>query len=122
MEFISIKQAKSQGQGEVSLRGWVHRERGSKKLKFVVLRDAEEVIQLVIEKEIVGEEAFSVADKLRIEASIQIQGTIKADERAPGGYEVSVKSFSVVGECADFPLGKDQSSEFLLDLVDKGVH
>lgn len=115
MAFISIKKAKKQGSGEVSLRGWVHRERGSKKLKFIVLRDAEELIQLVIEKEIVGEESFEVADALRIEASIEITGVIKEDARAPGGYEVSVKKLTLVGECADFPIGKDQSPEFLLD-------
>ncbi|MBN1175274.1 asparagine--tRNA ligase [Candidatus Woesearchaeota archaeon] len=115
MEFISIKEAKSQGTGEVSLRGWVYRERGSKKLKFVVLRDSADIIQLVIEKEVIGEEAFLVADKLRLEASIEVSGTIKKDDRAPGGYEVAVKEFSVVGECADFPLGQDQSPEFLLD-------
>jgi asparaginyl-tRNA synthetase len=115
MKFISIKEAKLQETGEVSLRGWVYRERGSKKLKFVVLRDKDDIIQLVIEKEIIGDEAFSIADKLRLEASITIQGTIKADSRAPGGYEVAVKSFEVIGECTEFPIGKDQSPEFLLD-------
>jgi len=115
MKFISIKEAKKQGSGEVSLRGWVHQERGSKKLKFVVLRDSQDIIQLVIEKAIVGEESFDVADKLRIEASIEVQGIIKADDRAPGGFEIAVKSLTLVGACDQFPIEKGQSPEFLLE-------
>ena len=48
MTFISIKKAMEQGKGKVSIRGWIYRERGSNKLKFIVLRDASEIIQCVV--------------------------------------------------------------------------
>ncbi len=115
MKYQSIKEAIAQKEGEVSIRGWVYRERGSKKLKFIVLRDSSDIIQCVIERDTVGDEQFTIADKLQIETSMTIVGTIKKDERAPTGYEITVKKFTVVGESNQFPIGKDQSQEFLLD-------
>ncbi|MCA9477586.1 MAG: asparagine--tRNA ligase [Nanoarchaeota archaeon] len=115
MTFISIQEAMQQGSGEVSLRGWVHRERGSKKLKFIVLRDSSATIQCVIERSVVGDESFDVADKLQREASITLTGIIKKDDRAPGGFELSVTSFELVGESDQFPIEQGQSVEFLAD-------
>ena len=47
-KFISIKEAMKQGSGKVAVRGWVYRERGSNKLKFIVMRDSSGLIQCVI--------------------------------------------------------------------------
>lgn len=115
LEFISIKEAMKKGSGKVAIRGWVHRERGSKQLKFIVLRDSTDIMQCVIEKSVVGEEKFEVADKLQIEAALEIHGTIKKDERAPTGFEVHVEDFALIGESDTFPITKDQSTEFLAD-------
>ena len=113
VDFISIKEAMEKGSGKVAIRGWVHRERGSNKLKFIVLRDSSGTIQCVVEKGKVGEKLFRVADEIQIETSMTIQGEIKKDERAPTGYEVSVSDFEVVGGCDTYPITKDQSREFL---------
>ncbi|MBW2987791.1 asparagine--tRNA ligase [Candidatus Woesearchaeota archaeon] len=115
MGFLSIQEAMNKGEGKISIRGWVYRERGSNKIKFIVLRDETNIIQCVIEKAKVGEEKFKDADKLQIEASMEIHGEIKKDDRAPTGYEISVEDFNVVGWCDTFPISKDQSPEFLLD-------
>ena len=115
MSYLSIKEAMEKGSGEVEIRGWIHRERGSNKLKFIILRDSTNIIQCVISKEDMGEEKFKEADKLQIEASLEIKGDIKKDERAPSGYEVLVKQFNIVGESHEFPIQKDQSTEFLAD-------
>ena len=104
-----------QGSGKVQVRGWIHRERGSNKLRFIVLRDVSGTIQCVIEKSKVGEVLFSEADSLRIETSLSLEGEIKKDDRAPTGYEISVNNFNIIGECDNFPLGKDQNREFLDD-------
>ncbi len=114
--YLSIKEAMQQGNGSVSIHGWVWRERGSNQLKFLVLRDSTNIIQCVIEKKVVGEEKFAVADKIQIEASIEVHGTIKTEPRAPSGFEIAVKDFNVVGECDTYPITKDQSPEFLLDM------
>ena len=115
MKFISIYEALNKGKGEVSIRGWVYRERGSSQLKFIVLRDSTNIIQCVIKKETVGDKKFAIADKIQIETSMEITGTIKEDKRAPTGYELQVKDFKVIGPSDSFPINKDQSSEFLAD-------
>lgn len=115
MKYLSIKEAMHKGSGKVSVRGWVYRERGSNKLKFVVLRDATEIIQCVIKKEKFSDDKFKEADKLQVECSMEITGTIKVDKRAPSGYEIDVDEFTVVGWSDNYPITKDQSEEFLLD-------
>ncbi|MBN1792458.1 asparagine--tRNA ligase [Candidatus Woesearchaeota archaeon] len=114
-KFTSVQEAIDKGSGKVSLRGWVFRERGSNKLKFIVLRDSSNIIQCVIKKEKFPEEKFAEADKLQIEASLEVSGTIKEDKRAPTGYEVEVDDFKVVGTCDSFPIKADQNREFLDD-------
>jgi len=111
--YLSIKEAMKKGTGKVSIRGWVHRERGSNALKFIVLRDSSEIIQCVIERKIVGDAKFDVVSKLQVEASMKITGEIKEDKRAPTGFEIAVTDFEVVGESDTFPITKDQSVEFL---------
>ncbi|MGM5480281.1 MAG: asparagine--tRNA ligase [Nanobdellota archaeon] len=114
-EFKSIQQALNQKEGDVSLRGWVYRERGNNSLKFIVLRDSTNIIQCVISKEAIGEELFSKADSIQVEASIEIHGTLKQDDRAPTGFEVKVSAFDIVGFSDQYPITKDQSVELLMD-------
>lgn len=113
--FLTIEDAMKRGSGHVFVRGWIYRERGSSSVKFIVLRDGTNILQCVIKKEVVGDAKFAEADKLQVEASLEIHGTIKEDERAPSGYEVAVDSFTVVGQSDQFPITKDHSPEFLLD-------
>lgn len=115
VEFKSIKKAKEQGNGEVAMRGWIYRERGSNKFRFIVLRDSSDIIQCVVDKQSIGEELFAKVKQLQIEASVHIFGEIKKDERAPGGYEVQASSVEIIGESDTFPISKDQSVEFLAD-------
>jgi len=115
LKKLSIQQAMDKGKGKVELLGWVHRERGSNKLKFINLRDSSNVIQCVISKEKVGEDKFNIADKVQIEASLKIKGEIKKEPRAPTGFEVHVTDIEIIGESNEFPIGKDQSPEFLAD-------
>jgi asparaginyl-tRNA synthetase len=115
MTFLSIKEAMAQGEGEVAIRGWIYRERGSAKIKFIVLRDSTNIIQCVVKRDTLGDEKFEEISKLQIEASVELKGTIKADERAPTGFELIVDHANIVGHSDTFPIQKDQSPEFLLD-------
>ena len=102
------------GKGEAAVRGWVHRERGSNKLKFIVLRDSTNIIQCVIEKE-KFEEQWNDIDKLQIESSLEIIGDIKEDKRAPTGFEIQVKKINIIGLSNEFPINKDLNEELLGD-------
>lgn len=115
MDFTSIQEAMDAGAGEVNIRGWVFRERGSQAMRFIILRDSSNTIQCVVKKEAVPEAVWKAAEDARIEASIEVHGTIKLDTRAPTGFEVTVRDLKVIGPSHEFPITKDQSPEFLLD-------
>jgi asparaginyl-tRNA synthetase len=113
-KFLSIQEAMKKGSGLVSIRGWVYRERGSNQIKFVTLRDVSNVIQCVLEKS-KFEKKWDSIDKIQVEYSMEITGEIKADARAPTGFEISVQDFKIIGTSDKFPITKDQSPEFLAD-------
>jgi asparaginyl-tRNA synthetase len=101
---------------EVTLKGWLHNRRSSGKIHFLIVRDGSGFIQAVMSKAAVGEELFKAADHLSQETSIIVTGTARADARAPGGYEIDVKHFEVVGASHDFPITpKEHGVDYLLD-------
>jgi asparaginyl-tRNA synthetase len=81
--------AKFDGQS-VRLRGWLHNRRSSGKIHFLTLRDGTGFIQCVMSKKQVGDEHFTQADHLSQESAIVVEGGVRADSRAPGGYEIDV--------------------------------
>jgi asparaginyl-tRNA synthetase len=106
--------AKKENEGKtVAMRGWVYRQRVSKTMVFLVMRDSTGIIQATIKAENPNYEAASHAG---IETSASLSGELKKDERAPGGYEIAVKDFEIIGRSELFPIAKDLSDEFLLDV------
>ena len=100
----------------VTIRGWLHKRRSSGKIHFLTVRDGTGFIQAVISKTAVGEQVFQRADHLGQETSLIIEGTARADTRAPGGYEIDVSSLRVVGESQNYPITpKEHGVEYLLD-------
>jgi asparaginyl-tRNA synthetase len=114
-EYISIQEAMDKRSGQVSIRGWVHRERGSSKLKFIVLRDSSQTIQCVFERTAGFDKTWDEIDKIQVETSMMITGTIKKDDRAPTGFEIHVKKYTLVGISDSYPITKDTSIEHLAD-------
>jgi asparaginyl-tRNA synthetase len=113
-KYITIEEALKAGSADVNLRGWVYRERKSNKFIFIVLRDESDIIQCVISKS-KNPEVFDEAEKLTIESSLKLSGTVKADDRAPTGYEVSVSELEIVQIADPFPITEHQSPELLYD-------
>ncbi len=113
-KFISIEEAMKKKSGRVAVRGWIHRERGSNELKFLVIRDSSDIIQCVLKKENFKKQ-WATIDKLQVEASVEIVGDIKEDKRAPTGYEISVDKINIVGLSDSFPINKDLNEELLGD-------
>lgn len=114
MKFSSIQEAIKKRKGKVAVRGWIYRERGSNKMKFLVLRDSTNLIQCVLPYEKFKKQWEDI-DKLQIEASVEIEGEIKKDERAPTGYEISAEKINIVGMSDEFPIQKDLNEELLGD-------
>jgi asparaginyl-tRNA synthetase len=99
----------------VHIRGWIYRTRSSGNIVFMTLRDVTGVLQTTVKKGNLPDPEFEGATKALIESSVQVTGTVKADKRAPGGYELQVTNLSVVNFAEAFPITKDQSPEYLLD-------
>src|SRR3989339_1799284 len=116
MEFLSINDAMKKGSGTVAVRGWCYRQRSSNKFVFIVLRDSSNIIQCVVAKDEVDEKMWKDADSVRIEFSLEIEGTIHEDKRAPSGYEIKVQKLNIVSQSEIFPITKDKSIDFLLDV------
>ena len=93
----------------ISVRGWVYRKRESKDIVFFIIRDATGIVQCTVRKD---SSAWADAKRVTIESSVTLSGTVKKDERAPGGFEVPVDQLKIVGLAETFPITKDQSEEF----------
>jgi asparaginyl-tRNA synthetase len=118
MTIITIEQAgKYEGQ-EVTLQGWLYNLRESGKLLFPIFRDGTGIMQGVVSlKE--NPEAFAELKGLTQESSVIVTGKLRAEQRAPGGYEIGVSAVQVLQKVSDetpFPIQlKEHGVDFLLD-------
>jgi asparaginyl-tRNA synthetase len=100
----------------VIVRGWLHARRSSGKIHFLTIRDGSGFIQAVMSRSAVDEETFRLADHLTQETSVIVSGTVRADTRAPGGFELDVASLEVVGPSVDYPITpKEHGVDYLMD-------
>jgi asparaginyl-tRNA synthetase len=107
--------ARREGQ-TVTIRGWLHNRRSSGKIHFLTVRDGSGFIQCVMSKKAVGDETFTKADHLAQESAVIVEGTARADSRAPGGYEIDVTRFDVVSPAVDYPITpKEHGVDYLMD-------
>lgn len=100
----------------VRLSGWVHNTRSSGKIRFLILRDGTGYLQCVAGQDDVSGEDFETLGALDQESSITVEGTVREDQRSPGGVELNVSAVELVGASGGFPITpKEHSSTFLLD-------
>jgi asparaginyl-tRNA synthetase len=101
---------------EVTLRGWLYNKRSSGKLHFLQVRDGTGILQCVVFKKEVAPETFDLAAQLSQESSIVVRGVVRADARAPLGFELGVTALELVSHAEDYPITpKEHGIAFLLD-------
>jgi asparaginyl-tRNA synthetase len=101
---------------QVTIRGWLHNRRSSGRIHFLIVRDGSGFIQAVMSKAAVGDQVFQQADHLGQETAIAVTGTVRADTRAKGGYEIDVQHFEVVSPAVDYPITpKEHGVDYLMD-------
>lgn len=101
----------------VTLKGWLYNKRTSGKLFFLQLRDGTGVIQCVVFKGDVSEEAFETARRLTQESSLEITGTIKEDKRSPLGFEMNVTDIKLIQLAEEYPITpKEHGIDYLMNL------
>jgi asparaginyl-tRNA synthetase len=101
----------------VTVRGWVTHVRSSGKVAFAVIRDGTGILQAVLVKSQVTPEVWAAFGDLTTEASVAVTGEVKAEPRAPGGYEIGATNLEIVGASPiDYPIQpKEHGIDFLLD-------
>ncbi|HZP40645.1 MAG TPA: asparagine--tRNA ligase [Candidatus Binatia bacterium] len=101
----------------VTLRGWLAQRRSSGKIHFLQLRDGTGTIQCVMVKSEVPADVFEAADHLPQESALEVTGVVRADARAPIGFELGVTDLRVVSTpAAEYPITpKEHGTAFLLD-------
>jgi len=103
----------------VTVRGWLYNLRESGKLLFPIFRDGSGIIQGVVAKNAVPPELFDAVKNLTQESSVIVTGKVRADKRAPGGYELDVSDAQVlqrVPEDDPYPISlKEHGVDFLME-------
>src|ERR1700677_4345039 len=110
----------SQHEGHtITLRGWLYNLRASGKLLFPIFRDGTGTIQGIVPKAAVPEEVFETLKNLTLESSVIVTGKVRADSRAPSGYELDVEDVTVlqrIPEETPFPISlKEHGVDFLME-------
>src|SRR5512141_3156646 len=103
----------------VTVRGWLYNLRESGKLLFPIFRDGSGLVQGVVPKNAVAPEVFDAIKDLTQESSVIVEGKVRADKRAIGGYELDVQNIKViqrVSESDPYPITpKEHGVDFLME-------
>jgi asparaginyl-tRNA synthetase len=101
---------------EVTISGWLYAKRSSGKLKFLIIRDGTGLLQSVAFEKEVDAETFALCDRLTQESSLRVTGTVREDKRAPGGFELGIRSIEVIQIAEEYPITpKEHGVAFLMD-------
>jgi asparaginyl-tRNA synthetase len=101
---------------QVTIKGWLANKRSSGKIQFLQVRDGTGVIQGVVSASSVSPEVFAQLDRVTQESAIIMQGKVRADKRAPSGYEIDVSDYSIVSIASEYPITpKEHGTAFLME-------
>ncbi len=100
---------------EVRIKGWLYNKRSSGKIHFLIVRDGTGFLQATVIKSEVSPEVFELSDKLTQESSIIVEGVVREEPRAKGGYELTVSGVKLIQLAEDYPIKlKEHGVDFLL--------
>ncbi len=113
---ISVRHLKSHAGETVTVRGWLANKRRSGKIGFLQVRDGSGVVQVVISRSEVSEEAWEDVKRSTQESTVRVTGIARADDRAPGGVEIQATDFAVRSLTEDYPItNKEHGTAFLME-------
>ncbi|MFQ6091265.1 MAG: asparagine--tRNA ligase [bacterium] len=116
MQSVYVEEIGAYDGQQVTITGWLYNRRSSGKIQFHLIRDGTGLIQSVLTPDGIGEELFERCDRLPQESSVVVSGRVRADTRAPGGYELDVNSYQIVQEAEEYPITpKEHGTAFLMD-------
>ncbi len=115
--FVRIAELAAHAGQPVVVRAWVTHVRSSGKIAFAVLRDGTGICQTVFVKNQLAPEVWERFAHLTTETSVAVTGEVRAEPRAPGGFEMGVTDLVIIGASPiDYPIQpKEHGIDFLLD-------
>ena len=117
MKTVQIKELPKHVGEKVVVNGWLYNKRSSGKLQFPIIRDGSGYLQCVIFKKEVEEATWTAAEGVTQESTVRVIGTVRSEERAPGGVELGVETFEVMSLTHEYPITpKEHGTAFLMDL------
>jgi asparaginyl-tRNA synthetase len=115
-DFVYIRELAGHVGERVAVQGWVAGKRSSGKVRFLVVRDGSGWLQCVAFVKDVSPEVFERMDRVPLESSLRVEGTVRKDDRAPGGHELSLHDLTIFHEAAEYPVQpKEHGVDFLFD-------
>ncbi|NOZ03477.1 MAG: asparagine--tRNA ligase [FCB group bacterium] len=116
MKEVTIAEIGNYVGQEVALNGWVYNIRSIGKIWFLIFRDGTGLLQCVVVKSEVDSDTFEMETKLTQESSVRVTGTVRAEPRAVGGFELGIKSIAIFQIAKDYPISpKEHGTAFLMD-------
>lgn len=116
MASVRINELSQYVDTSVTVQGWVMTVRSSGKVAFIVIRDGTGYLQAVVSRREVPESGWDLAQGLSQEASVAVTGMVRADDRAPGGYELHATGISQTGASVEFPISpKEHGTSYLFE-------
>lgn len=116
MEHVYIDNISKHEGKEVTLKGWLQNKRSSGKIQFLIVRDGTGTIQGVISKSAVPPEVFEQFDRVTQESAVVVHGKVRADKRAPSGYEMDITGYEIASIAEEYPITpKEHGIAFLME-------
>ena len=95
--------------------GFAHETRDLGGIAFLVLRDRKGLAQITLVKKLLGKEAFKSARSISRESVVLVKGTVKAEPKAPRGFEILPGEVQVLNP-AQVPLPLDPTEKVECEL------
>jgi asparaginyl-tRNA synthetase len=115
-EWVYIKDIAAYEGKEITVKGWLYNRTDKGKLQFLLVRDGTGIVQGVVFQDDVRSQVFDDAMSLTQESSLVVTGKVRADKRAPGGYELLVNDIEIVQLTEGYPIApKEHGVAFLME-------
>jgi len=116
MKWVYIEDLAGAVDQDVEIRGWLYNKRSSGKVRFLVIRDGTGLVQATVFGREKDHPLFAAFDTLTQESSLIARGRVRADARAPGGYEIALEEIEILQVAQDYPITpKEHSTPFLME-------
>jgi len=116
MTWVYIEDIGAHKDQDVEIRGWVYSKRSSGKVRFLLVRDGTGILQTTVFSGDENHPLFKKFDALTQESSLIVRGRVRADKRAPGGFELGLQEIEILQVAKDYPIApKEHTTPFLME-------